>query len=110
MDGMNPMQDPGQLGMMGRKAMQLGSYLDAVRIFSMGLDQVRFLSLHPHCAAPFFRDRAECFWRLGNVQASMRDMEDSLLHGLPRDDFFAEVNAAYLTLYVFNKTDIKIVN
>ena len=110
MDGMNPMQDPGQLGMMGRKAMQLGSYLDAVRIFSMGLDQVRFLSLHPQCAAPFFRDRAECFWRLGNVQASMRDMDDSLRHGLPRDDFFAEVNAAYLTLYVFNKTDIKIVN
>ena len=88
------MQDPRQLGMMGKRAMQLGNYPDAVRIFSMGLDQVQFLSLPPHCAAPFLLDRAECFWQLGEFQASMRDMEDSLHHGLPRDDFFAEVTAA----------------
>ena len=96
MEGMNPMEDPGQLGMMGRKAMQLGHYSDAVDIFSMGLNQVQFLSLPPRCAAPFFLDRAECFWRLGDVHASMQDMEDSLRHGLSRDEFFAEVTAACL--------------
>ena len=98
---MNPMQDPGQLGMMGKKAMQLGNYRDAERIFSMGLTQVQCLRLHPHCAAPFLRDRAECFWQLGDVQASMQDMENSLRHGLPRDDFFAEVTAACLNTLRF---------
>ena len=96
MEGINPMQDPRHLGMMGKKAMQLGNHHDAVRMFSMGLAQVQFLSLPPHCAAPFLLDRAECFWRLGDVQTSMQDMEDSLHHGLPRDDFFAEVTAAYV--------------
>lgn len=87
------MQDPRQLGMMGKKAMQLGNYQDAVRIFSMGLGQVQLLGFPPQWAAPFFLDRAECFWRLGDVQASMQDMEESLRHGLPRDDVFAEVTA-----------------
>lgn len=88
------MQDPRHLGMMGKKAMQLGDYPDAIRMFSMGLTQVQLLNLPPHCAAPFLLDRAECFWQLRNVQASMQDMEDSLRHGLPRDAFFAEVTAA----------------
>ena len=98
---MNPMQDPRYLGMMGKKAMQLGNYPDAVSIFSMGLDQVQFQRLPPHYAAPFLLDRAECFWRLGDVQASMQDMENSLRHGLPRDDFFAEVTAACLNTSCF---------
>ena len=97
---MNPMQDPRHLGMMGKKAMQLGNYPDAVRMFSMGLAQVQFLRLPPHCAAPFLLDRAECFWRLGDVQASMQDMEDSLRHGLPEDGFFAEVTAACLNISI----------
>ena len=99
---MNPMQDPGQLGMIGKNAMQLGNYRDAERIFSMGLNQVmKFPSLYPLYAAPFLRDRAECFWQLGDVQASMQDMENSLGHALPRDDFFAEVTAACLNTTCF---------
>ena len=94
---MNLMQDPDQLGMMGKNAMQLGNYHEAVSIFSMGLNQVmKFPSLYPLYAAPFLLDRAECFWQLGNVEASMQDMENSLGHGLPRDDVFAEVTAACL--------------
>ena len=102
---MNPMQNLRHLGMMGKKAMQLGNYPEAVRMFSMGLAQVnaqvQLLMLPPHCAAPFLRDRAECFWQLGDVQASTQDMEGSLRHGLPRDDFFAEVTAACLNTLCF---------
>ena len=98
---MNPMQGPRQLGMMGKEAMQLGNFPDAVRIFSMGLKQVHLLGLPPPWAAPFLLDRAECFWRLGDVHASMQDMEESLRHGLPRDDFFAEVTDACFDILCF---------
>lgn len=91
MEGMNPLQDPRHLGMMGKRAMQLHDYPDALRLFSMGLAQLQSFNCPPHFAAPFLLDRAECFWRLGNIQASLQDMENALRHGLPRDDFFAEV-------------------
>lgn len=93
--------DPRQLGMMGKRAMQQGMFPDAVRIFSMGLEQVQLLHLPPQFAAPFLLDRAECFWQLGDVQASMQDMEESLRHRLPRDDFFAEVTAACFDICCF---------
>lgn len=98
---MNPMQGPRELGMMGKKAMQLGNFPDAVRIFSMGLKQVHSLGLPPPWAAPFLLERAECFWRLGDAHASMEDMEESLRHGLPRDDVFAEVTAACFDILSF---------
>ena len=97
------MQDPRQVGMMGKKAMQLGNYPNALHIFSMGLAQVQFLSFPPQYAAPFLLDRAECFWQLGDIQASIQDMENSLRHGLPKDDFFAEVTAACLKHFVFSR-------
>ena len=91
MEGL-PLQDPRHLGMMGKRAMQLHDYPDALRLFSMGLAQLQSLNYPPHFAAPFLLDRAECFWKLGNIQASLQDMENALRHGLPRDDFFAEVS------------------
>ena len=94
MEGMNPFQqDPRHLGMMGKRAMQLNDYPDALRLFSMGLAQLQSLNCPSHFAAPFLLDRAECFWQLGDIQASLQDMENALRHGLPRDDFFAEVIA-----------------
>lgn len=87
MEGM----DPRHLGMMGKRAMQLQDYPDAIRMFSVGLAQVESLNLPSQFAAPFLMDRAECFWQLGDVDVALREMENALQHGLPRADFFAEV-------------------
>ena len=88
MEGM----DPRHLGMMGKKSMELHNYPDAIRLFSMGLAQLESLNLPRQFAAPFFMDRAECFWQLGNVEGALQEMENALRHGLPREDFFAEVS------------------
>ncbi|KAJ7371766.1 TPR and ankyrin repeat-containing protein 1 [Desmophyllum pertusum] len=87
---MDPLQHAAHLGMMAKRAMQLRDYPDALRMLSMGLTQLQPLNCPPQVASPFLVDRAECLWQLGNVQASLHDMENALRFGLPRDDYYAE--------------------
>ncbi|KAJ7371751.1 hypothetical protein OS493_023089 [Desmophyllum pertusum] len=87
---MDPLQHARHLGMMAKRAMQLRDYPDALRMLSMGLTQLQPLNYPPQVASPFLLDRAECLWQLGNVQASLHDMENALRFGLPRDDYYAE--------------------
>ncbi|KAJ7371745.1 Death effector [Desmophyllum pertusum] len=91
MEGMNPLQHARHLGMMAKRAMQLRDYHEALRMLSTGLAQLQ--SCSPQFSGPFLLDRAECLWQLGNVQASLHDMENALRFGLPKGDFVHEEEA-----------------
>ena len=75
----------------GKMAMQDGNYLDALRLLSNGLVQLTSFNYPPHYVAPLLMDRAECYWKLDNVEASVQDMGDALNHGVPNDGPFTEV-------------------
>lgn len=91
MEGVNPLESASQFGMRGKRAMQLGNHPEALHLLSMGLNQLKQLNCPAHYLAPFLMDRAECFWRLGNIQAALQNMGDAINHGLPNDGLFAEV-------------------
>ncbi|KAJ7371761.1 hypothetical protein OS493_023099 [Desmophyllum pertusum] len=87
---MDPLQHANHLGILAKRAMQLRNYHEALRMLSMGLTHLQPLKYPPYVASPFLLDRAECLWQLGNVPASLHDMEDALRFGLSRDDFVHE--------------------
>ena len=74
---------------MAQMAMQHGDYPTALHHLSMGLSQLP--PQFSQYAAPFLAQRAECFWQLGNFQASIEDMTDAIRAGLPRDGLNFEV-------------------
>ena len=91
MERVNLLESANQLRMMGTGAMQLGDYRNALHLLSMGLHQLQSLNCPPHDAAPFLMDQAECFWRLGDIQAALHKMGDAINHGLPNSGNFAKV-------------------
>lgn len=92
MEGKNPLESASHLGMMARRAMQLGNHLEALRMLNFGLAQLQSFNYPPHYAAPFLMDLAECLWQLGNFPESLKNMRDAISCGLPNDASFAEVN------------------
>ncbi|XP_022794046.1 uncharacterized protein LOC111332849 isoform X2 [Stylophora pistillata] len=93
--------DPCHLGVMGKKAMELHKYPDAIRLFSMGLVQAESLNLPPQFASQFLMDRAECHWQLGEVNLALQQMDKALRHGLPRNANFAEEESARWSAHGF---------
>ena len=75
---------------MAQMAMQHGDYPTALHHLSMGLSQLP--PQFSQYAAPLLAQRAECFWQLGNFQASVKDMTDAIRVGLPRDGLNSEVS------------------
>lgn len=76
---------------MAQMAMEHGNYQEALHHLSIGLSQLP--PYLPQYAAPMLSERAECFWQLGDAQASVRDMKDAIQAGLPGDGLNSEVIA-----------------
>jgi len=81
--------DPNHIAQMTQMAMQEGNYPQALHILNMGLAQLP--PSFPQYAARFLSDRAECFWQMGNAQASVQDMWDAIRVGLPGYGLHSEV-------------------
>ena len=77
------------IAQMTQMAMQDGNYPQALHILNMGLAQLP--PSFPQYAARFLSDRAECFWQLGNWQASVQDMWEAIRVGLPGYGLHSEV-------------------
>ena len=75
---------------MGQMAMERGDFPTAQHFLSVALQHCPRAA--PQLCLPLLIQRADCFWRLGEFQASVHDMEEALEKGLPPEGNHAQVH------------------
>ena len=83
--------DPNQCGLMARRAMSHGNFIEALNLISMALRQIPPDLINTPFGAPFIADRAECFWQLGHAEEAANNMMIAVSNGLPHDAANSEV-------------------
>ncbi|XP_068702489.1 TPR and ankyrin repeat-containing protein 1-like [Montipora foliosa] len=73
---------------MGQMAMERGDFPSALHFLSEGLEHCPRTA--PQSCLPFLVQRAQCFWQLGQFQASVHDMEEAIGRGLPQEGNHAQ--------------------
>ena len=74
----------------GQLAMERGDFPKAQHYLSVALEHCSRAA--PQLYIPLLVQRAECSWQLGEVQASVHDMEEAISRGLPREGNHSQVH------------------
>ena len=90
--------------MMAQMAMENRDFPKALHFLSMALAHLAQVA-SPVASVFLLVQRAECFWQMGEFQASVTDMEQAIRAGLPRD--FNNSQVMLLTLIYYWKENIK---
>ncbi|XP_044176625.1 uncharacterized protein LOC114955374 [Acropora millepora] len=85
-----------QLTLMAQMAIKNGDFPGALHFLSLGLAHLTEVA-SPFDSVPLLVQRAECFWQVGQFQASVLDMEQAIRAGLPR-----KFNNSQVILLVLN--------
>lgn len=73
-----------QVTMMAQMAMENRDFPKALHFLSMALAHLAQVA-SPVASVFLLVQRAECFWQMGEFQASVTDMEQAIRAGLPRE-------------------------
>ncbi|XP_015773456.1 PREDICTED: uncharacterized protein LOC107351677 [Acropora digitifera] len=76
--------DVNQVIFMAQMAINEGDFPGALHLLSLGLAHLANVA-SPIDSVPFLVQRAECYWQVGQFQASVTDMEQAIRAGLPRE-------------------------
>ena len=85
-----------QVTLMAQMAIKNGDFPGALHFLSLGLAHLTEVA-SPFDSVPLLVQRAECFWQVGQFQASVLDMEQAIRAGLPR-----KFNNSQVILLVLN--------
>lgn len=88
--------DLNQITFMAQMAIKNGDFPGALHFLSWGLAHLTEVA-SPIDSVPLLVHRAECFWQVGQFQASVLDMEQAIQAGLPR-----KLNNSQVILLVLN--------
>ena len=101
-----PMEDMdlNQVTLMAQMAMEDHDFLRALHFLSNGLAHLAEVA-SPIASVPLLVQRAECFWRAREFQASVTDMEQAIRAGLPRE--FNDSQVILVMLIHYWKDNIK---
>ena len=69
---------------MAQMAIKNGDFPGALHFLSLGLAHLAQVA-SPVASVFLLVQRAECFWQMGEFQASVTDMEQAIRAGLPRE-------------------------
>ena len=69
--------------LMAQMAIKHGNFPGALNFLSLGLAHLAEVA-SPFESVPLLVQRADCFWQVGQFQASVTDMEQAIGAGLPR--------------------------
>ena len=75
--------DLNEVSLMAQMAMENCDFPRALHFLSMGLAHLAEVA-SPIASVSLLVQRAECFWQVGEFQASVTDMEQAIRAGLPR--------------------------
>ena len=76
--------DVNQVIFMAQMAINQGDFPGALHLLSLGLEHLAKVA-SPIDSVPLLVQRAECYWQVGQFQASVTDMEQAIRAGLPRE-------------------------
>ena len=96
--------DLNQVTLMAQMAMEDRDFLRALHFLSNGLAHLAEVA-SPIASVPLLVQRAECFWRAREFQASVTDMEQAIRAGLPRE--FNDSQVILVMLIHYWKDNIK---
>ena len=84
--------------LMAQMAMENRNFPKALHFLSMGLAHLAQVA-SPAASVSLLVQRAECFWQVGEFQASVTDMEQAIRAGLPRELNNSQVMLLMLIYY-----------
>ena len=83
---------------MAQMAIKNGDFPGALHFLSLGLAHLAEVA-SPIDSVPLLVQRAECFWQVGQFQASVTDMEQAIRAGLAREFHNSQVMLLMLNYY-----------
>ena len=98
--------DLNQVTLMAQMAMEKRDFPKALHFLSLGLAYLAKVA-SPIASVTLLVQRAECFWQVGEFQASVTDMEQAIRAGLPKEFNNSQVILLMLIYYwKENKTSV----